>query len=144
MNSSRAKLAVGDDVPPLTLPPISRTVLALFSGASGDHNPIHIDIDFAKAAGLPDVFGQGMLTMAYVGRMLTDWLPQSALRKFSVRFGSIAHLENCISCTGTVVEEFTADGEQRLRVRVQAADQHGDVKLAGEAVVAIENNGQPK
>ena len=32
--------------------PITRTMLALYAGASGDHNPIHIDIDFAKKAGL--------------------------------------------------------------------------------------------
>ena len=34
---------VGDTLPPLTLAPINRTTLALFAGASGDHNPIHID-----------------------------------------------------------------------------------------------------
>ncbi|MCU1414190.1 MAG: dehydratase, partial [Microbacteriaceae bacterium] len=38
-------IAVGDELPPLALPPISRTTLALFAGASGDHNPIHIDLD---------------------------------------------------------------------------------------------------
>ncbi|MDB4032643.1 MaoC/PaaZ C-terminal domain-containing protein [Porticoccaceae bacterium] len=47
---------VGTQIPPLTLPPISRYTLALFAGASGDHNPIHIDSDFAKASGMPDVF----------------------------------------------------------------------------------------
>ncbi|MEY3721714.1 MAG: hypothetical protein RL618_2233, partial [Pseudomonadota bacterium] len=41
-------LKVGDTLPPLTLPPVDRTMLALFAGASGDHNPIHIDIDFAR------------------------------------------------------------------------------------------------
>ena len=45
--------------------------LALFAGASGDHNPIHIDIDFARKAGMPDVFAHGMLSMAWLGRLLT-------------------------------------------------------------------------
>ena len=35
-------LAVGDELPPLQLPPVDRTALALFAGASGDHNAIHI------------------------------------------------------------------------------------------------------
>ena len=34
---------VGDQLPVLQLPPVDRTTLALFGGASGDHNPIHID-----------------------------------------------------------------------------------------------------
>ena len=54
-------MQVGDTLPPLTLPPVNRTTLALFCGASGDHNPIHIDIDFARKAGMPDVFAHGML-----------------------------------------------------------------------------------
>ena len=55
------QLAVGDRVVHKEFPPISRHTLALYRGASGDHNPIHIDLDFAKAAGYPDVFAHGML-----------------------------------------------------------------------------------
>ena len=73
MSSSEiAKLHVGDMLEPMTHDPISRTTLALFAGASGDHNPIHIDIDFAKSVGLDDVFAHGMLGMAYLGRFLTS------------------------------------------------------------------------
>ena len=38
---------IGDEIPSLITKPISRSMLALYAGASGDHNPIHIDIDFA-------------------------------------------------------------------------------------------------
>ena len=65
-------ITVGTEIPALELPPITRTTLALYAGASGDHNPVHIDIDFAKKAGMPDVFAHGMLSMAYLGRMLTN------------------------------------------------------------------------
>src|SRR6478736_3981985 len=58
----------GQQLPPLTLPPLSRATLALYAGASGDHNPNHIDSDFARAAGMEDVFAQGMLAMAWLGR----------------------------------------------------------------------------
>ena len=54
-------VSVGDVLPPLSLPPVTRATLALYAGASGDHNPIHIDVDFARAAGMPDVFAHGML-----------------------------------------------------------------------------------
>ena len=75
-------ISVGTEITALELPPITRTTLALYAGASGDHNPVHIDIDVAKKAGMPDVFAQGMLSMAYLGRMLTDWQPQAKLKKF--------------------------------------------------------------
>ena len=129
-------LDVGSEIPPLTTKPISRHTLALYCCASGDHNPIHVDIDFAKAAGMPDVFAHGMLSMAYLGRMLTGWAPQSAIRSYGVRFTSITQIGAAIACTGKVVEKFEADGEKRLKLEIQAADQNGDVKLVGEAVVA--------
>ena len=80
---------VGEELPPLEPPAISRAALALFAGASGDHNPIHIDVDHARDAGFDDVFAHGMLSMAHLGRLLTGWAPQSALRCFRVRFTAI-------------------------------------------------------
>lgn len=127
-----AKLQVGDEIPALTVDPVTRTTLGLYAGASGDHNPIHIDIDFARKAGMPDVFAHGMLIMAYLGRMLTGWVPQKSLRSYSVRFSSITNVHDEITCTGKVVEKL--DGNL-ARVEVQAASQDGDVKLAGEAVI---------
>lgn len=130
-------VSVGDELPAVAKPPISRTTLALFAGASGDHNPIHIDIDFAKAAGMPDVFAHGMLGMAYLGQVMTHWVPQSQLRRYGVRFGSITQLGAQITCTGTVLEKFEENGEQLVRLEVTASDENGDVKLAGQAVAAL-------
>ena len=73
-------------------PPITRHQLALYCGASGDHNPIHVDLDFAKKAGFPDVFTHGMLVMAYLGQALTDAVPPRRLRSFSTRFVAITQL----------------------------------------------------
>lgn len=128
---------VGDRLPPVIFDPISRTTLALYCGASGDHNPIHIDSDFAKAHGMPDVFAHGMLVMAYMARVVTDWMPQSALRGYSTRFLAITQLHDAITCTGTVTDRFEEAGEIRLRVAMQAANQDGEVKLSGEAVLAL-------
>lgn len=129
------KVQVGDALPTLDLPPISRTTLALFAGASGDHNPIHIDTDFARKAGMPDVFAHGMLGMAWLGRLLTNWAPQSRLRRFDVRFQGITHLANAISCTGRVMEKRDAD--RSVRVEVQSSNQHGQTKIAGDAWISL-------
>ena len=80
--SETHQLAVGDRVVHKTFPPISRHKLALYCGASGDHNPIHVDLDFAKAAGYPDVFAHGMLVMACLGQALTDAIAPAAPAHF--------------------------------------------------------------
>ena len=126
-----------DPIPTLETPPITRLTLALFAGASGDHNPIHVDLDFAREAGYDDVFAHGMLSMAYLGRMLTDWIPQQSLREFRVRFTAITHVHDRVICTGRIVERFERGGEQLARLDIQAATQRGEVTLKGEAVVAL-------
>jgi acyl dehydratase len=132
-----SQIEVGTEIPALELPPISRSTLALYAGASGDHNPIHIDSDFAKAAGMPDVFAHGMLSMAYLGRMLTDWQPQAKLRKFGNRFAAITQLQDVITCSGRVVEIIEGDNETLARCEIQAARADGTQTLIGEAVVAL-------
>ncbi|MCR6475116.1 MaoC family dehydratase [Variovorax sp. ZS18.2.2] len=128
---------IGDELPALQLAPVNRTTLALFAGASGDHNPIHIDTDFARKAGMPDVFAQGMLGMAWLGRLVTQWAPQSQLRRFDVRFQGITHIGHAVRCTGRVVEKLEHNGERCVRVEVQSANQYGQTRIAGEALVAL-------
>lgn len=128
---------VGDTLPPLALPPITRTMLALYAGASGDHNPIHIDIDFARAAGLPDVLAHGMLSMAWLGRLLTLWAPQRDLREFGVRFTAMTRVGERITCTGRVAKKLERNGERLVQVEVKATNDAGEVKVAGDALIAL-------
>ena len=127
----------GDALPPFTTEPLSRLTLALYCGASGDHNPIHVDLAFAQRAGMPDVFAHGMLSMAWLGRLLTIWVPQSQIREFGVRFVAITQVGESITCSGEVSEVFEVDGERRARLQVQTRNARGEVKLKGDAVVSL-------
>lgn len=130
-------VAVGDALPSFETPALSRLTLALYCGASGDHNPIHVDSDFARAAGQPDVFAHGMLSMAWLGRLLTNWAPQSALREYSVRFAAITQVAERITCAGQVTEKFERQGERCVRVTLSTTNAEGVVKLTAEAVIAL-------
>jgi acyl dehydratase len=52
---------------------INRELLKAYADASGDQNPIHQNEEFALSVGLPNVIAHGMLTMALVGKYVTDW-----------------------------------------------------------------------
>ncbi|MCW2783538.1 MAG: dehydratase [Marmoricola sp.] len=136
MNAVNA-VVVGTELPALALPVISRGTLALFAGASGDSNPIHIDLDVARSAGLDDVFAQGMLSMAYLGRLLTNWVPQQQIRSYGVRFVAITPVLGQPTCTARVTAIEDVDGERRatLELAVKLAD--GTTTLTGDAVVAL-------
>jgi len=129
--------SVGTELPALHIPPISRTTLALFAGASGDTNPIHLDHELAQAAGMPDVFAQGMLSMAYLARLLTDLVPQQQIRSYGVRFAAITPVHGEPTCTAKVVAFEEVDGERRATLQLVAALADGTTTLTGDAVVAL-------
>lgn len=127
-------VTVGTQLPPLKLDAISRRTLALFAGGSGDHQPIHVDIDAAHARGRDDVIAHGMLSMAYLGRLLTNWAPQENIRSFKTRFAAVTPVHAEPVCTGKVVA--MENGLATLELTVTLAD--GTVTAKGEAVVAID------
>lgn len=130
-------VTVNDPLPVLTMPPVTRQALAIYCGASGDHNPIHVDIDFARESGLDDVIAHGMLIMAYLGRLLTNWVPQTAIREFDTRFQAMTRIGDAITASGKVVEKFMDGKTQCVRVELCAADEAGEVKALGSAVIAL-------
>jgi len=113
-----ADIQVGDMLPEVRFGPVSRALLARYAGASGDHNPVHIDMDFARESGLPDVFAHGMLSFGVLARVVTGWCGADQLRGFGARFVSMTHVHDVITCTGQVVERFDRDGETVLRIAV--------------------------
>lgn len=129
--------SVGEWVPEHSQGPISRATLALFAGASNDHIALHIDSDFAKAAGMPDVFAHGMLSLAYVAQLLTRWIRQERLRSWSARFTAITPLHATVTCRGQVTELFEEQGERRARVKISAVTDQGVKTIEAEAVVAV-------
>ena len=118
-------------------PAVTRYALAMYAGASGDDNPIHLDIDHARAAGFPDVFAHGMLIMGYMGRTLRAVAGTRTLLSFSTRFSAITWVGNEITCTATLAGRENTNKGPVATIALVAADQHGEVKLKGEATVAL-------
>jgi hypothetical protein len=80
------EVAAGDPLPDLTVY-LHRSDLVRYAQASGDHNPIHLDDQAARRAGLGGVIAHGMLSMALAGRILTDWVGDpTRVVDYGVRF----------------------------------------------------------
>ncbi len=135
MNFNLDNASVGDKIPDLVIEPITRSTLALYAGASGDHNPIHIDLDFAKESGMKDVFAHGMLIMAYLGKAVTNIVPQSNLKNFSVRFSSITNIGDILTCSGKVKKIDKNNSKKTIVLDLIVSDEFGDMKISGVAII---------
>lgn len=128
---------IGDTIPKLVKEPVTHLQLVRYAGASGDFNPLHTDARIGEMIGTGGIIAHGMLIMGFAGQMLSDFVGPQALKKFGVRFKGMTHLDDEITCTGSITEKYEENGEGRIAGKVQAADQNGDVKLTGTFVAAL-------
>lgn len=136
-------IEVGDALPVLVEGPITRHTLGLYAGASGDYNPLHIDQDYARReVGMPDVFAHGMLSAAWLARMLTRWVNPMAIRQLGVRFVAITYIGDEVHCQATVADKFLDGGTPCVRLDLRAHNHAGAPRLTGVAVVALPGPGR--
>jgi acyl dehydratase len=133
-----ANLKAGDTLPGFRTDPITPVTLALFAGGSGDHNPIHLDAEFARANGFDEVFAHGMLSMAFLGRLLSDWVPADQILSYGVRFAAITPLRAEVECRGVVKEVREQGGRRVAELELSTLLPDGTVTLTGDAVVALD------
>lgn len=115
----------------LAVPEIGRETLRAFASASGDPNPIHLDAEAARLAGMDDVIVHGMFVMAQLGRLLTKWFPQERLRSFRASFVAPTPVGAALTCRGRVVN---ADGFIKAVLTASLPD--GTATVRGEAMIA--------
>ena len=127
---------VGDTLPPLSKGPIQQIQLTRYAGASGDFNPIHQDDEFAKAAGMGGVFAHGMLSMGFLGRLVTSYAPRDRIRKLGTRFTAITWVGDVITLSGKVTGKREEGGEKLIDLEVKCTNQNGQDTLQGHATVA--------
>jgi acyl dehydratase len=116
-----AGAAVGAVVAERAFGALGREDLARYAEASGDLNPLHLDPAFARKAGFPDVIVHGMLTMALLGRLVTESFPKRRVLGFSARFAAPLGVGEAVTCRarlggsdarGTTLELEAAAGER--------------------------------
>ncbi|MCI0385835.1 MaoC/PaaZ C-terminal domain-containing protein [Streptomyces sp. CNQ085] len=128
----------GTELPVLVLAEVTPEAVLQFARASGDTNPIHLDPAAARAAGMPDVIAHGMLTMAWLGRLVTSWAPSERLRSLRAAFVAPVPVGDSLTCGGTVAEVREASGEWHAYLRLFARRGDGMAAVRGRAVVAVD------
>jgi acyl dehydratase len=115
---------------------VDRALLKAYADASGDQNPIHQNEEFALSVGLPNVIAHGMLTMALVGKYVSDWAGgAAAIKEFSARFIKPvivpANQKVDITVTGKIAQ---VSGDQ-ITIELSATSAGVTVLAMSEAVV---------
>jgi len=121
---------VGDEIPPFAVQ-VSRPDFVRYAGASGDFVPLHYDQTFVEAAGIPNVFAQGMFTAGLLSHCVTDYVGAGQVRNFKVRFATIVWPGDTVTCRGKVTRKYEADGQRLVEGDLEVLNQKGEVAIKG-------------
>jgi len=116
---------------------LDRALLKAYADASGDQNPIHQKEEFALSVGLPNVIAHGMLTMALVGKYVSDFAGGSAnVLEYSARFIKpvIVPLGEKVDLTVSATVAEVQDGKVSLSLSATSAG----VKVLGMAKAVVQ------
>jgi acyl dehydratase len=118
---------------------VDRAMFVKYAGASGDFNPIHWNEDFAKSAGYPGVFAQGMFTAGVLASFLTSWVGEENVRKFRTRFVGQVWPGETILCSAKVTKVYAEGAETRADIDLEVTNDKGERKIDGSATVVSTN-----
>lgn len=123
----------GEKLPARTVGPFLAADLAAYADASGDANPLHLDLAFAQSFGFPARPVHGMRLLAAFEPMLRDWRPDLALIWLRGQFLTPVLEEQSASLTARVAKIEAADSGFVAFLRLMAHTENGAPALMGEA-----------
>lgn len=127
----------------MSLPELKRLVtqehINLYAEASQDFNPIHIDPEFARQAGLDGTIAHGMLILAYISEFMTNSFGQSWLTssKLSTRFKAPARPGDTVTVSGKITKIQKEDGLTSIYCYVSCQNQQDEAVIVGETRVNL-------
>jgi len=123
----------GEKLPPLTIGPFSAADLGDYAEASGDSNPLHLDLDFARGFGFEARPVHGMRLLAGFEPVLRDWRPDLVTIGLSGQFLTPLLEEQTAVLSARVAKIETAENGFVVVLRLMAHAENGAPALVGEA-----------
>jgi acyl dehydratase len=134
-----AELKLGDKLPAAVIGPFEAERLAAYAEVSGDSNPLHLDLSFARRFGFLARPVHGMRLLAAFEPLLNDWRPQLFVRSLRGQFLTPVLEGESALLSGRVAKIERENSDFVVVLRLMVHSQSGAPALMGEARLAARN-----
>lgn len=106
-----------------------------FAGVTGDFNPVHINIEFAKNTMFKERIAHGMLSAGFISAVIGTSLPgaNSIYVGQELSFKAPVKIGDTVTATVEVVEKI--EEKKRVILRTTVANQDGTLVVDGKATM---------
>lgn len=113
-----------------------------FAGANRELVYIHMDRDYSKKIGLPDVIIMGNLKANYIANMLDDWMGEDGrLFKLKTQYRGMDVPDDTLTAKGRVTAKRQEGGKNLVDLDVWVENQKGQTGTVGSATVILPSRG---
>jgi acyl dehydratase len=107
----------------------------VFADLTGDHNPVHLDDQYASATRFKRRVVHGMLTASLISSVLANRLPGegTVYLSQSLKFVAPVYLDDTVTARVTVTE--IREDKPVATLETVCVNQRGELLIKGEAVV---------
>lgn len=129
------KFKVGDSAE--TTKKITEADIQAFAEVTGDHNPIHLDDEFAKSTRFGRRIAHGMLTASLISSVLANKLPGEGSVYLGQSLQFVAPVFPGDEVTVRITVKQIRDDKPILKLETICVNQHDQTVIRGEATVLI-------
>jgi len=121
---------------------LSKTItdedVRVFANLTGDHNPVHLDEQYASATRFKRRVAHGMLTASLISSVLANRLPGegSVYLSQSLKFVAPVYLDDTVTARVTITG--IREDKPVATLETVCVNQRGELLIKGEAVVLFE------
>ena len=114
---------------------IEQSDIDAFARVTGDHNPVHVDEEFAKTTRFGRRIAHGMLTASLISAVLANQLPGEGSVYLGQTLKFVAPVFPGDEVTARVVVKEVREDKPIVKLETTCVNQRGEVVIRGEATV---------
>ncbi|MBK7249409.1 MAG: hypothetical protein IPI06_00380 [Gammaproteobacteria bacterium] len=145
VNTWYEDVRVGEEIPSISIGPLSHTMFLFIASSHHDWYPGHHDVEYAREQGLPDIFMNATWQHGLLQRLVCGWAgPNSIPRKIKYRMGRPVVRYDTVTGRGVVTGKRIENGEHLVDLDVWLDKQDAEKATTGWATVVLPSRGDTK
>ena len=114
---------------------IEQSDIDAFASVTGDHNPVHVDEEFAKSTRFGKRIAHGMLTASLISAVLANKLPGAGSVYLGQTLQFVAPVFPGDEVTARVVVKEIREDKPIVKLETICVNQRDEIVIRGEATV---------
>lgn len=136
------QLEIGDTLPQIVRPPISRLQIAQFAAASDEFSPLNLDDEMAKNAGFHSVYAPGLMSLGFIEEALRGFATNMRILSLRGTFQRLIWPGDILSPKGLILRRYQKNSEHRILFSLWCENQNNELVMKGSSVCLLFKNAE--